>query len=290
MRLQARSPAQSVRSDPALATGTTVGSEQTPESAGTDGRPGDEQETAFERGSGDVETVDRPERLATRSERGEQTITPLTEDERRGSNEERPGEQTIKASGNSGEQSLQVDRGSKSGETEERSRRKRGSRKIDRRPGQLNPLSAAHLTPRTQIIENTEPAKSTPDYAPSGGGLSGEQASQWLKTVLPEASAGWWDVYQKDNGFAVKFRWRDQGRQTLTFPRISHQHLQALRQSAPDESGRIMRERISDSLRRFLIDPGKRDKALLVARKLGINSDDLQKFTSANYFFSQEWP
>ena len=149
------------------------------------------------------------------------------------------------------------------------------------RQGQLNQLSAKRLTQRTRMIENAEPAKSTQDYALSGGGSSGEQASQWLKTVLPEASGGWWDVYQKDNGFAVKFRWRDRGRQTLTFPRISHQHLQALKQSAPDETGRIMRERISDSLRRFLIDPDKRDKALLVARKLGIDPDDLQKFTTA---------
>jgi hypothetical protein len=57
--------------------------------------------------------------------------------------------------------------------------------------------------------------------------------------------------------------------------------LQTLMQNAPDETGRIMRERISDSLRRFLIDPDKRDKALLVARKLGIDPDDLQKFTTA---------
>jgi hypothetical protein len=42
-----------------------------------------------------------------------------------------------------------------------------------------------------------------------------------------------------------------------------------------------MRERISASLLRFLIDPGKRDKAILVAQKLGINPDDLQKFTIA---------
>jgi len=99
---------------------------------------------------------------------------------------------------------------------------------------------------------------------------------------LPEASSGWWDVYQKDKGFAVKFRWRDQGRQTLTFPHISFQHLQALRESAPDETGRIIRERISASLRKFLLTPDKRDKALLVAQKLGIDPDDLQKFTTAN--------
>ena len=106
--------------------------------------------------------------------------------------------------------------------------------------------------------------------------LANEQASQWLKAVLPEMTNGWWDVYPKGRGFAVKFCWRDPDRQTLTFPRISHQELHALRQSSPDETGRFMRDRIFASLRRFSIDPDKRDKATLVARKLGIAPDDLQ--------------
>jgi hypothetical protein len=87
---------------------------------------------------------------------------------------------------------------------------------------------------------------------------------------------GWWDVYPKGRGFAIKFCWRDPDRQTLTFPRISQQELHALRQSSHDETGRFMRDRIFASLRRFLIDPDKRDKATLVARKLGIAPDDLQ--------------
>jgi len=106
--------------------------------------------------------------------------------------------------------------------------------------------------------------------------LANEQASQWLKAVLPEMTNGWWDVYPKGRGFAIKFCWRDPNRQTLTFPRISHQELQALRQSAPGETVRFMRDRIFASLRRFLIDPDKRDKATLVAQKLGIAPDDLQ--------------
>lgn len=269
-RLQARSPAQSIQSDPTPAIGIAAESVQDSEPTRTDVR------SEHERGSRDGKTGERPAQLTTSSEQGEQTITPVAEDERRGSNEEQPGEQPINGSGDSGERRTPVDRGSKSGETGEQSRRKRGSRKMGGRPKQLNPLSDRRLTQRTQRIESTEPAKSTPDYAPSGDGLSAEQASQWLKTILPGASGGWWDVYQKDNGFAVKFRWRDQGRQTLTFPRISYQHLHALSQNAPEETERIMREQISDSLRRFLIDQDKRDKALLVARKLGIDPDDLQ--------------
>ncbi len=280
-RLQALSPAQSIQSDPAPATGITAGSLQDHESTGTDVGSEDGRETAFERGSADWNSEERPARLATSGGQGEQTITPITEDERRGSNDRRPGERPINGGGNPGERREPVGRGSKSGERGEQFRRKRGSRNMGGRPGQPPPASAAPTTPCSQMIENTESAKSPPDYAISVGGLAGEQTSQWLKTVLPEASGGWWDVYQKDNGFAVKFRWRDRGRQTLTFPRISHQDLQALRRSATDEIGRIMRERISASLRRFLIDPGKRDKAILVAQKLGIDPDDLQKLTTA---------
>ena len=106
--------------------------------------------------------------------------------------------------------------------------------------------------------------------------LANEQASQWLKAVLPGATSGWWDVYPKGRGFAVKFCWRDPDRHTLTFPRIRDQELQALRQSAPDEAGKFMRDQIFASLRRFLIDPDKRDKAMLVAQKLGIDPEDAQ--------------
>ena len=35
------------------------------------------------------------------------------------------------------------------------------------------------------------------------------RASQWLKSILPEATNGWWDVREKGAGATVKFRWRD---------------------------------------------------------------------------------
>jgi hypothetical protein len=168
------------------------------------------------------------------------------EGEQWGSDEGIPEEQSVSASCSSGEQGIEIDRGSKKRKVREQGQHNRGSggKETDRQSGQVDSL--------------------------------------WLKTVLPEASSGWWDVYQKDNGFAVKFRWRDRGRQTLTFPRISYQHLQALRESAPDETGRVMRDRITASLRKFLLTPDKRDKALLVAQKLGIAPDDLETFTTAN--------
>ena len=168
------------------------------------------------------------------------------EDEQRGNNEWSSEEQSVSGGGGSGEQKIGIDQGSKKRKAGEQRQQDRGSggNETDMQSGQVDSL--------------------------------------WLKSVLPEASSGWWDVYQKDNGFAIKFRWRDQGRQTLTFPQMSYQHLQALRDSATDEAQRIMCERISTSLQRFLLNPDKRDKALLVARKLGISLDDPQKFTATN--------
>src|SRR6266545_2174808 len=103
-----------------------------------------------------------------------------------------------------------------------------------------------------------------------------EQASQWLKAILPEMTNGWWDVYPKGRGFAVKFCWRDPERQTLTFPRISHEQFQTLKQSAPDEVEKSTYAQISAHLRSLSLNPAKRDKALTVARKLGIDLDEYQ--------------
>ena len=37
----------------------------------------------------------------------------------------------------------------------------------------------------------------------------GEQSSQRLRAILLEMTNGWWDLYSKDMGFAVKFCWSD---------------------------------------------------------------------------------
>jgi hypothetical protein len=175
----------------------------------------------------------------------------------RESNDERPGEQSggqsLNEAGNPGEQMMEIDRGSKNGASGEQSTHRRGSSN-----------------------EGMEASVST------GDGLVDEPASQWLKSLLPEVSGGWWDVYPRDNGFAVRFRWRDQGRQTLAFPQISNQCIQDLMRGAPDDTRRLIFERITDNLQRFLLDPEKRDKALLVARKLGIDTEDLESPTTTN--------
>ena len=102
------------------------------------------------------------------------------------------------------------------------------------------------------------------------------QAASWLKGLLPEPQSGWWEVGVKGKGFAVKFRWRDTVRQTLLFPQITAEEFTSLKQSGSEESARILRERISANLHSFLLDPTKRDKALIFARKLGTNLDEYQ--------------
>jgi hypothetical protein len=193
-------------------------------------------ETSLKR-EGDSRLQARSPARGNQSNTRERSDDKTIEGEQRGNNEDRSEEQSASGSGSSGEQHMGIDRWSKKKKAREQRQ---------------------------------------PDRGNGGNELDSQSAqadSLWLKSILPEASSGWWDVYQKDNGFAIKFRWRDQRRQTLTFPKISYQQLQGLRDSAPDEAQMTMREQTSSSLRRFLIDPEKRDKALIVARKLGIDPD-----------------
>ena len=103
--------------------------------------------------------------------------------------------------------------------------------------------------------------------------LATDQASQWLKAILPEMTGGWWDVYPKGRGLAVKFCWRDPERQTLTFPQISYEQLQTLKQNGYEDAKSLVREKISLRLHSLSLDPARRDKALIAARKLGIDLD-----------------
>jgi hypothetical protein len=103
--------------------------------------------------------------------------------------------------------------------------------------------------------------------------LANNQASQWLKARLPEMTGGWWDVYPKGRGLAVKFCWRDPERQILTFPPISYEQFQTLKQSDPNEVEKSMYAQIYAHLRNLSLNPARRDKALIAARKLGIDLD-----------------
>lgn len=184
------------------------------------------------------------------------------------------GEQTIDAEGvsileshfigarhNPGEHRFPSERGSKIGGSRER--------KTGEQTAEMISLLSAPPVPRLQQRQ------------PSGG-VEDEQAPQWLKAVLPEANNGWWDVYLRGTGFAVKFCWRAGGPQKLTFPRIDLGQFQDFKQRAAGEVKEIFRAQITGHLQSLLRDPARRDKALAVARKLGIYLDNYQAQETAN--------
>ena len=97
------------------------------------------------------------------------------------------------------------------------------------------------------------------------------RASQWLKSILPEATSGWWDVRDKGNGTTVKFRWRDPNLQVITLLRVTSEEFETLKESHHEDAKSMIREKISLRLHSLSLDPAKRDKALITARKLGID-------------------
>jgi hypothetical protein len=106
--------------------------------------------------------------------------------------------------------------------------------------------------------------------------MAGEQAAEWLKTILPDASNGWWEVRSEGNAFAIKFRWRDPDRQTLSFPRVTEEQFKALKEGNPDLAGRNIRAQIAEHLLALSSNPAKRDKAISAAERLGINLEGHQ--------------
>jgi hypothetical protein len=103
------------------------------------------------------------------------------------------------------------------------------------------------------------------------GGEQFLRPSQWLKSILPEASSGWWDIRDKGGKIALKFRWRDPDLQVITPLRITNEQLEALKQSSYEDAKNRIGEQISLGLYNLSLDSARRDKALLVARKLGID-------------------
>jgi hypothetical protein len=99
------------------------------------------------------------------------------------------------------------------------------------------------------------------------------RASQWLKSILPEATNGWWDVRDKGNGATIKFRWRDPNLQVITLLRVTSEQFEILKQSGYEDAKSMIRKKISLRLHSLSSDPAKRDKALIAARKLGIDLD-----------------
>jgi hypothetical protein len=146
---------------------------------------------------------------------------------------------------------------------------------------QVIQLSAAHRQPCSPIAALMTSAELIlDDHFPgeqmAGEPISGEQDSQWMKSILPDPLDGWWDVRSSGEGFSIKFRWRGPNQQSLTFPRLTGEQFDILRGSSLDQARNILSEQIAGHLRALSLDPGKLDKALFVAGKLGINLEDNQ--------------
>jgi hypothetical protein len=97
------------------------------------------------------------------------------------------------------------------------------------------------------------------------------RASQWLKSILPEATNGWWDVRDKGAGATIKFRWRDPNLQVITLLSVTSEQFEILKESRYEDAKSMIREKISLRLQSISLDPARRDKALIAARKLGID-------------------
>ncbi len=120
----------------------------------------------------------------------------------------------------------------------------------------------------------------------------GEQSvrsSQWLKSILPEALNGWWDIRDKGNGMAIKFRWRDPDMQVITPLRVTSEQFEVLKQSGYEAAKSRIGEQISLGLYNLSLDPARRDKALLVAQKLGIDLEIHQAQETANSNEADKW-
>jgi hypothetical protein len=177
-------------------------------------------------------------------------------------------------------------------------------------PGQINswsglflPVSSQKNSQERNLTDSNEVNKSIASPTPMDeqlGEQKGEQvseqrnrdcialgeqyapSSQWLKSILPEASNGWWDIRDKGSSMAIKFRWRDPDLQVITPLRVTNEQLNALKRICSEDAKSRIREQISLGLNNLSMDPARRDKAHLVARKLGINLESYQERETAN--------
>ena len=84
---------------------------------------------------------------------------------------------------------------------------------------------------------------------------------------------GWWDVRDKGNVATIKFRWRDSGLQVITLLSVTSEQFEILKQSDYEAAKSTVRKKISLRLHSLSLDPARRDKAMIAARKLGIDLD-----------------
>jgi hypothetical protein len=106
--------------------------------------------------------------------------------------------------------------------------------------------------------------------------LPDEDYSRWLRSMMPDASNGWWDVRVKGTRFTAKFRWRGPDLQVISLLHISREEIEILKQSSYKDVQRRIQDQIAVRLQSFLLDSAKRDKAITAAEKLGITIENFQ--------------
>jgi hypothetical protein len=139
------------------------------------------------------------------------------------------------------------------------------------------------LLPREQKKPKTKKVK-TVKRARSLGSKTGDGEADWLKSLLPVPESGWWDVRQEDKGFVIKFRWRMAGEQpNQTFPRISREQFQKLKEMKRNECIAELEDRIAGHLDDLRFDPKRRERARLVAERIGIGSENYRDAATSDY-------
>jgi hypothetical protein len=97
-----------------------------------------------------------------------------------------------------------------------------------------------------------------------------EEAADWLNSLLPKLSAGWWEVTPNGKGFVIKQRWRVSRKQeTQPYPRMSREQFLTLKGIDHGKAEHILADRILGHLNDCFADRGKRDKARCAAARIG---------------------
>jgi hypothetical protein len=82
----------------------------------------------------------------------------------------------------------------------------------------------------------------------------------------------------------IKFRWRAAGKQpNQTFPRISREQFQKLKEMKPDECIAELGDRIAGHLDDLLYDPKRRGRARLVAERVGIRLENYRDAAASDH-------
>jgi hypothetical protein len=153
-----------------------------------------------------------------------------------------------------------------------------GEQTKDHNDEQESKVTAEVEQTRSEQFENLggEQTEDQATTSQSDKHLPDGQHSQWLKSVMPAASSGWWDVRVKGDRFTAKFRWRGPDLQVIPLLHISREEIEVLKQSNHEDVQRRILNQIAASLQSFSLDSAKYDKAVTAAEKLGITIESLQ--------------